>query len=335
MCFFLQGREAYSLTHPSVGSVLFLTPHGGPTLILDQAPGAPHLASRGWVAHPEPAALLTFPGNLLHGVLPQAPKQATPETQTQQQVGGAVSDEGCGGMRTTLILAWWCREQSPQQETQPQGELCSSKDSLAAGGSTGQLGGGAERSDATEFQGLPTATAAGMDQKVGGVEGGASWVGWSSDALQPQMRPPPLKRRKAVYTVQGGEQEAGAAPQWVHLFSELATQASAAPEGGFGQGGVRSELQASASRALEDAGSEERAAASHPPPLTWRAAKQVAPAWVNVQQQREGAWRGIEGGSGGLEAGDAVFVPEAALSALPDLRLFVPHERYFSYLYPV
>lgn len=52
-----------------VSSVLYLTPDGGPTLVLEQKPSDP-LAERGYLVQPCPNQLLVFKGDLLHGVLP-------------------------------------------------------------------------------------------------------------------------------------------------------------------------------------------------------------------------------------------------------------------------
>ena len=56
-----------------VSTVLFLDCCGccGPTLVLDQT-AVEATGGRAWVAHPFKGALLAYPGNLLHGVLPGA-----------------------------------------------------------------------------------------------------------------------------------------------------------------------------------------------------------------------------------------------------------------------
>ena len=54
-----------------VSTVLFLAccTCCGPTLVLDQTAEEAE-GGRAWVAHPVQGALLAYPGNLLHGVLP-------------------------------------------------------------------------------------------------------------------------------------------------------------------------------------------------------------------------------------------------------------------------
>jgi len=60
------------ITHPVVSSVLYLTGGGGggATIVLDQTPDAPTNAESAWLARPVDNSFMTFPGNLLHGVLP-------------------------------------------------------------------------------------------------------------------------------------------------------------------------------------------------------------------------------------------------------------------------
>ena len=57
-------------------SILFLSEAAegacwGPTIVVDQAPRSP-LARRAWLAPALSNCLVSFPGNLLHGVLPGA-----------------------------------------------------------------------------------------------------------------------------------------------------------------------------------------------------------------------------------------------------------------------
>ena len=61
------------ITHPVVSSVLYLTgggAGGGATIVLDQTPDAQTNAESAWLARPVDNSFMTFPGNLLHGVLP-------------------------------------------------------------------------------------------------------------------------------------------------------------------------------------------------------------------------------------------------------------------------
>ena len=80
-----------------------------------QAPGAvPHLASHAWVAHPTEGRFLVFPGNLLHGVLPNG----GPALHAVERggPGGDDNDKGDGGFRTTLVIAWWAAGVGPVPE---------------------------------------------------------------------------------------------------------------------------------------------------------------------------------------------------------------------------
>ena len=65
-----QGRTAYSLHHPIASSVLYLSDHGGPTLVIDQTASLRGLGSTGWAVSAACNRLLLFKGDLLHGVLP-------------------------------------------------------------------------------------------------------------------------------------------------------------------------------------------------------------------------------------------------------------------------
>ena len=65
-----------------MSSVLFLTAHGGPTVVLEQG-AADGLAPRGFRVMPAENKLLCFPGSHLHGVLPGAVTKA----QSNQEIG--------------------------------------------------------------------------------------------------------------------------------------------------------------------------------------------------------------------------------------------------------
>ncbi|GAX75956.1 hypothetical protein CEUSTIGMA_g3399.t1 [Chlamydomonas eustigma] len=177
-----KGLSSYKLMHPTISSVLYLSPspmhnpvscdgseqaplkrrttstgehrgglQGAPTIILDQVAGSRSLAERAWAAWPKIGNYLVFPGDLLHGVLPDiTPSMANQPCCTAQtapspspsqfdQLPGAVSvkicDEGLptraiaddgyytpiGGVlapvqdsyRTTLMIAWWGEGQGP------------------------------------------------------------------------------------------------------------------------------------------------------------------------------------------------------------------------------
>lgn len=67
-----RGRGGYSLRHPLLGSLLFLSGHPshGPTFVLDQSPCDPGLAAGGWLVGAATGRYAAFRGDLLHGVMP-------------------------------------------------------------------------------------------------------------------------------------------------------------------------------------------------------------------------------------------------------------------------
>ena len=77
------------VVHPAVSSVLYLSGGGDPTLVLDEALDGPP-ASAAWLVHPQRGAFMTFPGELLHGVVPTACATAPQPRQ-----------------RLTLLIAWY------------------------------------------------------------------------------------------------------------------------------------------------------------------------------------------------------------------------------------
>ena len=65
------------VSFPISATVLYLTEednHFGATVLLDQTPYCKQNAERAWISVPKPRSFLVFPGDLLHGVLPCAPK---------------------------------------------------------------------------------------------------------------------------------------------------------------------------------------------------------------------------------------------------------------------
>jgi hypothetical protein len=59
------------VVHPIVSSVCYLSGEGAsPTFVLDQTVFQEKLADKGWLATPQRAGFLTFPGDRLHCVLP-------------------------------------------------------------------------------------------------------------------------------------------------------------------------------------------------------------------------------------------------------------------------
>ena len=104
----LLGREKI-ITHPIVSSVLYLsgakqgdaeTGKAGATIVFNQTPDSKETASKAWISHPQDNSFMTFPGNLLHGVLPctgsRELKDATQYTKPENN-------------RLTLMVGFWTR----------------------------------------------------------------------------------------------------------------------------------------------------------------------------------------------------------------------------------
>ncbi|KAK9840754.1 hypothetical protein WJX81_002374 [Elliptochloris bilobata] len=95
---YLYDLGAYSLHHPVLSSVLYVSEQvedasWGPTVIIDQTPRS-ELGRCAWLVPAICNCLVSFPGSLLHGVLP-----------------------GCGNSaarRTSLIVAWWPAGKRPE-----------------------------------------------------------------------------------------------------------------------------------------------------------------------------------------------------------------------------
>ena len=113
------------IVHPAVSSVIYLSGSSGdettggeddeqdaagPTLVLDQRVHDKDLAPRSWLIHPVHNAMLTFPGDRLHGVLPgrprrvDAPRAAEPGEAEEEEMGLGRTKES---ERLTLMIAWW------------------------------------------------------------------------------------------------------------------------------------------------------------------------------------------------------------------------------------
>ena len=126
------------VAHPVVSSVVYLSggaAAGGATLVLDQRLRDPP-ASRGWLAHPVDSALLLFPGDRLHCVLPGggAPQDAdsggkrdpssssssssSSVTTTQSPRDGPLGTKAQPAVapthRLTLMVGWWAEDVSSQ-----------------------------------------------------------------------------------------------------------------------------------------------------------------------------------------------------------------------------
>ncbi|KAJ1630785.1 hypothetical protein T492DRAFT_1000931 [Pavlovales sp. CCMP2436] len=133
--------------HPLVSSVVYLAgdESAGPTIVLDQRLDSKP-ARRCWLAHPRSRAFMTFPGELLHGVLPAA--RATPPPSQPQRLQAAEPAERTlkrgadlpaeaafeksfekGQHRLTLMIAWYgvdAREKSSKRgrhSLRPQGAV--------------------------------------------------------------------------------------------------------------------------------------------------------------------------------------------------------------------
>ena len=104
----LLGREK-KVTHPIVSSVLYLTgakhdtaetAKAGATIVCNQTPDSTDIASKAWVSHPKDNSFMTFPGNLLHGVLPclgpEKPKAASEYEKSENN-------------RLTFMVGFWTR----------------------------------------------------------------------------------------------------------------------------------------------------------------------------------------------------------------------------------
>ena len=110
------------VTHPVVSSVLYLTGAGkrdcneadasatqasvtaGSTIIFDQTPESTNVASQAWVSQPLDNSFMTFPGNLLHGVLPCT------DVRVSDNSGGVNSNNDEGLHRLTFMVGFWTRD---------------------------------------------------------------------------------------------------------------------------------------------------------------------------------------------------------------------------------
>ncbi|KAL7518568.1 hypothetical protein ACHAWX_003382 [Stephanocyclus meneghinianus] len=86
--------------NPIISTILYITTvgdvddsttscAGGPSLVTNQKLGDIHLATRGWMAHPQPERLVAFDGRYLHGVVPGKGVDST------------------NGRRVTMMFAFW------------------------------------------------------------------------------------------------------------------------------------------------------------------------------------------------------------------------------------
>jgi hypothetical protein len=88
--------RADRVVSPRRSSILYLSETGGPTLIVDVGPDDDRAPVHGLAVHPRPGRFATFPGTLLHGVLP---------------------DEKSRWPRVAMFINWWThRPEAPVQE---------------------------------------------------------------------------------------------------------------------------------------------------------------------------------------------------------------------------
>eukprot|EP00038_Savillea_parva_P007093 m.167784 g.167784 ORF g.167784 m.167784 type:complete len:605 (-) comp12876_c0_seq1:201-2015(-) len=100
------------VVHPAISSVVYLDTGGrqagargvGQTLVLDQTFTSDTFSERGWLVRPVQDAFMTFPGELLHGVVPGAPPPASSRNGKRKQDGRDTSQDG---RRLTLMIGWW------------------------------------------------------------------------------------------------------------------------------------------------------------------------------------------------------------------------------------
>lgn len=86
------------IVSPALGSILYLSDVGGLTLVFDVGPTGVRLPTRGAGVVPLPGRLLTFPGQLLHGVQPGRPHRLP---------------------RVVLLVNWWAQRPSAPIEPGP------------------------------------------------------------------------------------------------------------------------------------------------------------------------------------------------------------------------
>lgn len=91
------------ITHPEISSVLYLTggSSSGATIVLNQTPDSTENATMAYISRPVNNSFMTFPGNLLHGVLP-CPGQSVPNC-SNMQIFSELSDKQ---LLSTLFQFW-------------------------------------------------------------------------------------------------------------------------------------------------------------------------------------------------------------------------------------
>ena len=108
----LLGKEG-RVTHPVVSSVLYLTGGSGgggagPTVVFEQTPDSEETAAGAWISRPRDGAYMTFPGELLHGVLPCAGREGG-ENETDD-ADKKPAEEKEEEHRLTFMVGFWTRQ---------------------------------------------------------------------------------------------------------------------------------------------------------------------------------------------------------------------------------
>jgi hypothetical protein len=92
--------------HARTQKITYLTPHGGPTVVLNMTTedgnrNRPSVAAVGHISHPVIGRHTMFDGRMMHGVLPV------------KSIGGGGSSEPPSHPRVTLLVNWWHRVPQP------------------------------------------------------------------------------------------------------------------------------------------------------------------------------------------------------------------------------
>jgi hypothetical protein len=90
--------------NPVCSAILYLSDDpkiGGPSLVTNQRLTSTHLATKGWLAHPQPRRLVIFDGGVLHGVIPG---KGVPAACNSASSAAPTKN---GDRRVTLMMAFW------------------------------------------------------------------------------------------------------------------------------------------------------------------------------------------------------------------------------------
>lgn len=80
------------------------TTTAGSTIVFDQSPKSREVAPQAWISHPQDNAFMTFPGNLLHGVLPCG---VSGSSNSEVVVGNVDNKKDIH--RLTFMVGFWTR----------------------------------------------------------------------------------------------------------------------------------------------------------------------------------------------------------------------------------